>query len=378
MFKGLGAHRQQLMASARITCTQSLVASKLQIAQAFFGSMCCKAQIEALEKYFEYYNDELELLRRGISVASWQLNSLAVKTSEDVFYVVDLLRDGGDSRRSDIRQRMLLRFSSSDVVGMNRSINLAIRLWLMINTQDPEFSGLRHEATPVQWDDESTLLAFLQSLFPPSQWPMSAQSSRLGPHFTAAFMKDVCGLTIEWTTSLHDHLRLDRFRKALKIFPYKCHLQALIESQKMNSDKKKYVQNSVVSRCNRLTGFFRPLLALTVLEETKLSLDLLFPFWDSRTITLLVNEKQNFHEYGSFEATKTLNLMDFDHWRDRLLELHEEIFLSPPISWAQLWRDRRSPQQFWTFWIAIMILILTVFSTVATVIQAWASLKALG
>lgn len=126
-----------------------------------------------------------------------------------------------------------------------------------------------------------------------------------------------------------------------------------------------------------LTDSFRSLLPLTVLEETKLTLDLLFPFWDNRTVALLEDEKQNFHEYGSFEATRTLTLMDFDHWQDRLLELHEEIFLSPPISWAQLWRDRRSPQQFWTFWIAIMILVLTVFSTVATIIQAWASLKAL-
>ncbi len=116
---------------------------------------------------------------------------------------------------------------------------------------------------------------------------------------------------------------------------------------------------------------------LRVLEETKLSLDLLFPFWDSSTVALLAKEKQDFHESGPFEVTRTLNLMDFDCWRDRLLELHEEIFQSPPISWAQLWRDRRIPQQFWTFWIAIMILILTILSTVATIIQAWASLKAL-
>lgn len=210
----------------------------LQIAQAFFGSTCCIAQVDALGRYFVYYNQELGLLRRGISEGSWQINNLAVKTSEDIFYVVDLLRSSGDSRRPEIRQRMLLKFQSSDEVGINRSINLAIRLWLMINTQDLEFSGLRHEATPVQWDDKSTLSAFLRSLFPHPRWQISAQSSRLGPHFTAAFMKDVCGLTIEWTTSLHDHLRLDRFRKALKIFPYKCHLQALIDGQKNNSDKK--------------------------------------------------------------------------------------------------------------------------------------------
>ena len=116
---------------------------------------------------------------------------------------------------------------------------------------------------------------------------------------------------------------------------------------------------------------------LKVLEETKLSLDLLFPFWDSRTVALLAKEEQDFHEYGPFEVTRTLTLLDFDHWRDRLLELHEEIFQSPPVSWAQLWRDRRSPQQFWTFWIAIMILGLTILSTVATIIQAWASLKAM-
>lgn len=128
----------------------------------------------------------------------------------------------------------------------------------------------------------------------------------------------------------------------------------------------------------RLINSFRPFLPLTILEETKLSLDLLFPFWDNKTIRHFVDGKQDFHEYGSSEATRTLTSMDFDHWRDRLLELHEKIFLSPSISWAQLWRDRRSLQQFSTVWIAIMILVLIVVSTVATIIQAWVSLKALG
>lgn len=98
----------------------------------------------------------------------------------------------------------------------------------MVNTLESRFEGLRHEAHCVQWDDKTALSVFLHSLFPRANWQVTAQSSRLGPHFTAAFMHNVCGLTIEWTTSLHDHLRLDRQRKALKVFPYKCHLQALI------------------------------------------------------------------------------------------------------------------------------------------------------
>jgi hypothetical protein len=116
---------------------------------------------------------------------------------------------------------------------------------------------------------------------------------------------------------------------------------------------------------------------LKVLEETMLSLNLLFPFWESRTVELLAEEKQTFHEYGPFEVNRSPTLLDFDHWRDRLLELREEIYQSPPASWTQLWRDRRNPHQFWTFWIAFMILALTVLSTLATLIQAWAALKAL-
>lgn len=228
------------MASAQINLADR-PGPRLQIAQAFFGPVLREEQLHTLQNYFIYYSQELELLCKGISEESWQTKGLAAKTYEDIFYVVNVLRNNGNSRRPEARQRLSLRFRSSDDLGLNRSINLAIRLWLMINTQEPEFGGLRHEATSIQWDDSSTLLAFLQSLFPRSRWRITAQSSRLGPHFTAAFMQRVCGLSIEWTTSLHDHLRLDRLRKALKVFPYKCHLQALIDSYNNDVDKKQYV-----------------------------------------------------------------------------------------------------------------------------------------
>lgn len=352
--------------------------SRHQIARALFGPDFRQDQLDALQQYFAYYNEELDLLRKGISKESWQTTRLAIKTHEDIFYVIDVLRRNAELRRPEIRQQLLERFNSSDDLCLDRSINLAIRLWLMINVQDAEFGGLRHEATCVQWDDESRLRDFLQSLFPRSRWQISAQSSRLGPHFTAAFMQRVCGLTIEWTTSLHDHLLLDRRRKALKVYPYKCHLQALIESEMKSNDKKGYVWRIITYPVVKTYRLPRRPIPLSVLEETRMSLDLLFPFWDDETKALLGKEEQGFHEQGPFKVTTAPTLLDFEHWRDRLLELYEEIFQSPPVSWAQLWRDRRSPQQFWTFWIAIMILILTLFSTIASIVQAWASVKALG
>jgi hypothetical protein len=227
------------MASVQVRLTDR-PGSRLVVGRALFGSTFRDEYIDSFQIYFDYYIKELELLRTGISEETWQTTGLPTNTYEDIFYVVNVLRENGDSGRPGIRSLLRTRFLSSDNIGLDRSINLAIRLWLMINTQEPKFEGIRHEATCIQWDDETILRTFLQNLFPPSSWPITAQSSRLGPHFTAAFMQRVCGLEIEWTTSLHDHLRLDRRRKALKIFPYKCHLQALIESFQNINDQKKY------------------------------------------------------------------------------------------------------------------------------------------
>lgn len=218
---------------------------RIHIAQAFFGfTVPFTERIYALKQYFIYFSDELKLLRTGISRESWQTKDLAIHNCEDLFHVVDILRTSKGHRRPEIRQKLLSRFGTTNDLAINRSLNLALRLWLMINVQEPAFAGLRHGATSVEWDDERPLLVFVESLFPPSRWSPTAQSSRFAPHFTAAFMQRVCGLNIEWTTSLHDHLRLDSVRKALKVFPYKCHLQALIDSHRNNSDKQEYVERT--------------------------------------------------------------------------------------------------------------------------------------
>ena len=211
--------------------------SRSQVFQAVFGPKHDVGQIDGLQEYFAYYSEELHLLCKGISRESWQTKRLAIKTCADLFHIVDILRLSADCQRPVIRQRISLPYPVADDEALNRSINLAIRLWLMINVQEPEFGNLRHEATFAQWNDESTLREFLHALFPHSRWPITAQSSRLGPHFTAAFMQRVCGLTIEWTTSLHDHLRLDRRRKAVRIFSYKSYLQALLDSQRDHHEK---------------------------------------------------------------------------------------------------------------------------------------------
>ena len=216
--------------------------SRLHIGQAFFGLDFQEKQIVALQDYYRYYIEELQLLQKGISEQSWQGQVLAAKSYEDIFHIIKVLRSNGNSKRPEIRNILESLLHSKNVQSLNWSINLTIRLWLMINVQDPKFEGLRYEATCVDWDDKTTLSRFIGNLFPKSRWKISAQESRLGPHFTAAFMERVCGLSIVWTTSLHDHLRLDRRKKSLMVFPYKCHLQALVECHKSGEDKYKSVE----------------------------------------------------------------------------------------------------------------------------------------
>jgi len=104
---------------------------------------------------------------------------------------------------------------------------------------------------------------------------------------------------------------------------------------------------------------------------------MLFPDWDEETDKLLKKHGQEFHHIAPFDGPLMLNLNEFEFWGERLLELYEEVFLSPPVSLRQLWFDRRSPQQWSVFWTAQVILALTLVSSVATFVQTWASVRAL-
>ena len=114
-----------------------------------------------------------------------------------------------------------------------------------------------------------------------------------------------------------------------------------------------------------------PIIPKEVLNEAVRTLNLLFPISDPATEKVLMKHypRIRFHVDEPYEGPRSLNVFDYDVWRDRLLELYEDVYQSPPASWAQLWKDDRNPQQFWTFWIALFILFLTIVSTFASIAQ---------
>ena len=103
------------------------------------------------------------------------------------------------------------------------------------------------------------------------------------------------------------------------------------------------------------------------------TLDVLFPVWDAST-SIFVAELGKTNSMVPKSILKDLEpqqqqtLTKFKFWRARLTKLIVE-HQSPPRYLRQIWKDRRNPMAFWTFWIGILIFGFTLmFGVVASVL----------
>lgn len=118
------------------------------------------------------------------------------------------------------------------------------------------------------------------------------------------------------------------------------------------------------------------MLSQKLIRETITSLNMLFPQWDTATQTLLREHGQTFDSVPPFDGPRRLTLQEFSHWRDHLIDLHD-LYKAEPDSWLQLFFDRRNPQQWWTFWIAIVVFLLSLGSFATSIAQVKIAQKAL-
>ena len=116
------------------------------------------------------------------------------------------------------------------------------------------------------------------------------------------------------------------------------------------------------------------------LEETLRTVALLLPPADFDCSAWV----RNHHKGDVLDAIRSLyaaqwNIESYTYWRDRLMILEEAFDQSEPASISQWWYDRRRKVQWYTFWVAILVLILTIIfgliQSITGIIQAWASIK---
>ena len=116
----------------------------------------------------------------------------------------------------------------------------------------------------------------------------------------------------------------------------------------------------------------RPLLPPAFVEETLSTLALLLPEYEHDVQTWFESVQKNRRKLGKtpLDALARENkqlkaeerqIENFVYWHDRLVILKQVYDEAEPQNMRQWWHDRRKRVQWYTFWVAAMVLSLTVF-----------------
>ena len=222
------------MASINSPLSDSLEKStELQIVKQLWGKQIHEAQLEPYRPYFRYYATECRRLQLGISEKAWQSTTMAARTHSDLLIIVNTLSLNSSSCNPEIRTSLQTYFPHADDIAIKRSIDLALRIWLTLNVREECFKTHTPRTPTIQWDDTTTLSDFIAGNFPHAT--TSAGSLQLDHNFTAANIHRLSGIDIEWTPCLADHLRFDKRRRLLRVYPFK---QILLDHLDRSSNTK--------------------------------------------------------------------------------------------------------------------------------------------
>jgi hypothetical protein len=129
---------------------------------------------------------------------------------------------------------------------------------------------------------------------------------------------------------------------------------------------------------------YSDLLSKDLIDETLRTLALLLPSSDPRSSKWFQEKQRRLRLDPRAGHCGHLNsegrqINNFKYWRDRLVILKQAFDDSEPRTVSQWWYDDRKRVQWYTFWVAALVLILTVvfgfIQTASGIIQAWASVQ---
>jgi hypothetical protein len=191
--------------------------------------------IELYSSYFHFYYQTCRSLLLGFSHT--ELDNLSIITHEDLIDMVDVFWDLSKSEpnynRVQLRAALVERtpHSGQPLEAVNNSINLLLRLWCTVRIQDADFSPA---AKTIPWNDNSGIRDFLINCFPEPRAHISGSESALESNFTAVNLYRMCGVHVEWTYQLEDHLKYDIEKRTVHIYSLSKCLQDHLERSVLN------------------------------------------------------------------------------------------------------------------------------------------------
>ncbi|KFY45317.1 hypothetical protein V494_01007 [Pseudogymnoascus sp. VKM F-4513 (FW-928)] len=248
---------------------------------------------------------------------------------------------------------------------IEESINLAVRLLLMVPTGGSATVGrsitLSGE-TKLSWSD-GTIRDLISKKFAPQN--NIKERVKLERIFNAANLEQIGGIEVRWTSNFADHLRMRDDDKAVEIFHYATFL-------KLHQSCDVFPKGLV--------------------EETIRTLALLLPEHDGDVEKWFYSHESKIEKRGRLPLdplarecgqlkAEARQIEHFQYWHDRLVILKQVFDEAEPKSIKQWWRDRRRGVQWYTFWVAALVLALTIiFGLVQCIeggLQVWLSYKGL-
>ncbi|KAK3989406.1 hypothetical protein QBC44DRAFT_381616 [Cladorrhinum sp. PSN332] len=276
----------------------------------------------------------------------------ALCTHDDIRDIVEHLKQHPDKTKAEIQK---LTFTGpKDPADESNALNLAVSISLMLNCGSQEFSSILLEdgCNRIVWRQGTTLAQYVKLVLPrreplsPQRYTQQAFLDPSCPLVMAKELKRQAGTRFRGTDDITNHLRYDAVNNVLFVFH---HTTVLKEHLRLS----KNCGNSPSELSCLQVGALPRQYALEVLYSCQ---KILFPLWDSESVTLL----QSLVDSASFDSD-ILNgndsdfiddneeKIDFEYLWPRLSEIYQEIQNPRPRGWLANWLERRSGARYVMF-----------------------------
>ena len=172
----------------------------------------------SLDHFYEEHFSEKGYYTRQCRLFNQLPSALSVDTHTHIADVARLLRK--NLHRKDLLEQMCATLGPDEQAKHQKSINLVIRLVLMMkvgNVEQDPFGG------SVDWES-GTLREFVQSCFgQPSR--LSHERMKLEKTFNGRNLERVAGIELKWTDNLLDHLKLKSDDRVVLVFGHAAFLK---------------------------------------------------------------------------------------------------------------------------------------------------------
>ena len=321
--------------------------------------------VQATDNAYESFFTRYALLCKLAANKDREVENVTHQQLVDIIALLKIYKFSSQGTREAIIRRTAL---WDPVVPHSKSlagtlVDLAAGLWLMLSIS--KYPGDISYDEPIIWDDEESLapLELVDKTF--SKQYNSTDLVKLPQSFTAAHLEQIAGIKVIWTSNLADHLLLKDDDTKLMLF----HQVSVLQLHKRSSTT---------------------LLHKDLVDETIRSISLLIPPVLGEPNPWFQQQRKKIQKQSQIDAQagvcERLNSSErqigkFKYWRDRLVLLKRTFDDAEPRNISQLWWDDRKKTQWFTFWVAVLVFVMTVFfgivQSVAGIVQAWASVQSL-